>query len=314
MSRRFARYVLGVAVVVLTGCGPSAGHARHASHRGALPQVDLKATPPGWVPVAYGNLQISVPPTWIINGGCSVDGQGSIYFGTTPKQVCTSRSNIVVLRSDDTSLQPDGTQRSINGIPVSWLGPENNTLRVPSLHGSVDVFGPLANEVSNTLSASPRAVALASDPAPTIPRSWHRVSVGGLSAAVPRSWPVQRPVGWSYGCPPTDLTLGQTRVVLTTETVAETASCPPLDYTSVEAPRDGLVVDASSYGAFGSNQTYGPCIEVNGLSVCPTTSDPYGVLVASVHVPGRSTPVVVEIGLAGDGMTARTILHSLRAA
>ena len=31
-------------------------------------------------------------------------------------------------------------------------------------------------------------------------------------------------------------------------------------------------------------------------------------------VPGRSKPVFVSIGLAGNGMVARTILYSLRAA
>ena len=29
-----------------------------------LPVVDLSATPAGWVPVAYGDAQISVPATW----------------------------------------------------------------------------------------------------------------------------------------------------------------------------------------------------------------------------------------------------------
>jgi hypothetical protein len=30
----------------------------------ALPAVDLSATPAGWVPVAFGNAQISVPAAW----------------------------------------------------------------------------------------------------------------------------------------------------------------------------------------------------------------------------------------------------------
>jgi hypothetical protein len=36
--------------------------------------------------------------------------------------------------------------------------------------------------------------------------------------------------------------------------------------------------------------------------------------VLKVTVPGRTMPVVVSIGLAGNGMVARTILYSLRAA
>ncbi|MGA3354583.1 MAG: hypothetical protein ABSD85_15580 [Acidimicrobiales bacterium] len=37
-------------------------------------------------------------------------------------------------------------------------------------------------------------------------------------------------------------------------------------------------------------------------------------LFLKVTVPGRSKPVYVSIGLAGNGMVARTILYSLRAA
>jgi hypothetical protein len=36
--------------------------------------------------------------------------------------------------------------------------------------------------------------------------------------------------------------------------------------------------------------------------------------VLRVNVPGRDKPVFVSIGLAGNGMVARTILYSLRAA
>jgi hypothetical protein len=44
------------------------------------------------------------------------------------------------------------------------------------------------------------------------------------------------------------------------------------------------------------------------------TSPAYSILVLKLTVPGRKTPVLVSIGLAGNGMVARTILYSLRAA
>ena len=55
------------------------------------------------------------------------------------------------------------------------------------------------------------------------------------------------------------------------------------------------------------------CLHIHRLRVCPTTTDPYSVLVLSVHIPDATRPVAVEVGLAGSGITARTILDSLRA-
>jgi hypothetical protein len=56
------------------------------------------------------------------------------------------------------------------------------------------------------------------------------------------------------------------------------------------------------------------CLKVNGIKACPATSPAYSILVLKVTVPGRSKPLYVSIGLAGNGMVARTILYSLRAA
>jgi len=47
--------------------------------------------------------------------------------------------------------------------------------------------------------------------------------------------------------------------------------------------------------------------------VCPSSTPDYSVLLLSVTVPGRDEPVLVSIGLAGNGMVARTILYSLQA-
>ena len=57
-----------------------------------------------------------------------------------------------------------------------------------------------------------------------------------------------------------------------------------------------------------------PAGRASGVSACPATSPPYSILVLKVTVPGHKQPVYVSIGLAGNGMVARTILYSLRAA
>jgi hypothetical protein len=54
------------------------------------------------------------------------------------------------------------------------------------------------------------------------------------------------------------------------------------------------------------------CLKLHGLTACPATSPAYSILIFSVTVPGRSKPVLVSIGLAGNGMVARTILYSLK--
>jgi hypothetical protein len=56
------------------------------------------------------------------------------------------------------------------------------------------------------------------------------------------------------------------------------------------------------------------CLDLHGLTACPATSPAYSILVLRVNVPGRDKPVFVSIGLAGNGMVARTILYSLTAA
>jgi hypothetical protein len=56
------------------------------------------------------------------------------------------------------------------------------------------------------------------------------------------------------------------------------------------------------------------CLHIHGLTACPATTPAYAILFLRVTVPGRKTPVLVSIGLAGNGMMARTILYSLRAA
>jgi hypothetical protein len=56
------------------------------------------------------------------------------------------------------------------------------------------------------------------------------------------------------------------------------------------------------------------CLDLHGLTACPATSPAYSILVLKVRVPVRDKAVFVSIGLAGNGMVARTILDSFRAA
>ena len=172
-----------------------------------------------------------------------------------------------------------------------------------------------------TLTRSPRSVALAKGPVPSVPSSWRSVTFGGIRLSIPASWPVQKESLFFLTCfsgPAEGYSLLHASVVLDTDVAVDVHGClatrnsaPPL-----RSPSNGLRIDTGP--AFLRVQTFrfasGDCLDLRGLTACPATSPDYSILVLRVTMPGRSKPVFVSIGLAGNGMVARTILYSLRAA
>ena len=289
-----------------------------------LPAVATNLTPLGRIALPYGNIQISVPATWAVGvldcpGLTQADGWVSLLglTATNPPTACPNETsvpqNLVFIGPNSAPVPSSASVVTVNGfdayvIANSGAGVDPAyEVPFPSLDTEIRLEGPMASSVLHSLTYSPRAVALAPGAAPPIPSSWHRIFFGGISAAVPKSWPVLNEEGWG-GCLPTNLSLRHTDVVLTTGTIEEAPPCAPFPAVGVEKATDGLLVDPGRYGPTESETTTAEsCIEVNHLSVCPTSADRYGVLVASVHIPGHSAAVAIEIGLAGDGMTARTI-------
>jgi hypothetical protein len=92
-----------------------------------------------------------------------------------------------------------------------------------------------------------------------------------------------------------------------------TASCRG---PSLAPPVEGVLINPGAYtlAEHLSLAPFQPCKVVNGLSVCSAAAAPYDVLVLAVHLPGRSQPVEVDIGLGGNGQVARTILYSMEKA
>jgi len=171
---------------------------------------------------------------------------------------------------------------------------------------------PLA--VLDTLTYSPRAVTLTPGPMSTTTTSWQGVTFGGITAEVPGTWTIRNNTNWTLGCEIPDLTMFEAEVNLDAGSRVVALSCPAIfpGGQPAQSPMDGLVIDPGKYGPLSSTTTYGRCFPIHTLTVCPSTSDPFGILVLAVHVPGKSAPVAVEIGLAEDGMVARTVLDSLR--
>jgi hypothetical protein len=217
----------------------------------------------------------------------------------------------------------------LNGIPVypllfsGSMSPNPHIGRggyyAPTLGAEVTAFGPMAGRVTDTLTRSPRAVVLAPGSSPVVPSSWRSATFQGLVFATPRSWPLVRtPLNYGIGqpCYTNGAVFFEPRVVLSTDGLIAALKCAQPS-AEPQNPQDGLQVDTGSlplterglHLAFSKH-----CLDLHGLTVCPATSPAYSILVLRVTVPGHSKPVYVSIGLAGNGMVARAILYSLRAA
>lgn len=327
--------VLAAATVLsfaVGGCTTSASRAveHHSttstasSHR-PNSLVDAEVTPSGWVPVELGDAQISVPSGW--NAGyntCPIAEQpGSVFISTADyKMSCSSRPGVqrvpaVYLAPAPTSLGLSAISRkTVNGIVVleTSHSPAESSYVVPSLGVSVGLAGS-AQRVLATLTHSPRAVVLSGAPDPAVPPSWQGYSFAGLRFAAPSTWPGQ--VTELYGplCNIPGIESLQS-VMLSTDTERALPACPDeiVPY-RVEPPVDGVRVDAVA--ALAVPTPSGPaahCFEIRGLAACPYANPAFGVLYLRVTGPRISHAVMFEVGLAGSGSTARTILGSLRPA
>ena len=92
---------------------------------------------------------------------------------------------------------------------------------------------------------------------------------------------------------------------------------PNLPSPAPQPPKNGVEVDGGSENGFPFPVALSfskQCLDLHGLNACPATSPAYSILFLRVTGPSLPKPVLVSIGLAGNGMVARTIMHSLRAA
>jgi hypothetical protein len=311
-----------------------------------LPVVDVSATPAGWVPIAYGDAQISVPPTWWVLYNPSVCDTGSkvgtVYInpsgGYCGAKGIPKTETTVVLKTAPRYKNPAkyGQRQVHNGIPVYELNsfaptPNGGTYLIPSLGVEIEVEDPLAKRVIDTLSGSPRTVALASGPAPVVPSSWRSVSFAGLRFSVPlghsqtrrgvtlaADWTVNqtsKTPGLGAICRTPGVAFPSTTVTLSTDAHPLPIYYCPVIPPTLQQPENGVQVDSELRSEPMLTISFSDrCLSLNGLTACPATSPAYSILVLKVTVPGRKNPIYVSIGLAGNGMIARTILYSLRAA
>ena len=294
----------------------------------ALPAVDLSATPAGWVPVTFGKAQLSVPATWWVlynSYPCPTGSPTGEVFVNPPPGVFACPLEIAPGPSTTVSFGPPrsplstvlGHPEVINGIFVYPYptGPQSSYL-VPSLSVEITVGGPLGQRVLHTLTWSPRSVVLAPGSAPSVPSSWRYLSFAGLRFSVPGNWPITRTQvtpGLGAICRQQGVAFAGTTVTLSTDRHRLLAVfCPRMSPTP-QQPENGVQVDSGLRTEPTVTLSLSAhCLVLHGLTACPATSPAYSILVLRVNVPGRDKPVFVSIGLAGNGMVARTILYSLR--
>ena len=330
--RALAMVVIAVALTVFTSSQTFATTTVPITAK-ALPAVDLSATPAGWVQVAFGNAQVSVPAAWWVlynSPPCPTGSpRGEVFVNPLPGVFhCPAETapgpSTMVRFGPPTSPHSTvlGHPEVINGISVYPYptGPQSSYL-VPSLGVDITVDGSLGQRVLHTLTWSPRSVVLAPGSSPAIPSSWQQVSFAGLRFSVPAGWPISRTSGAASGlgnpCETPGVAFFASGVTLSTDThLLPPNACAVGAYSNApQLPMDGVQVDSGSHLQFHVTLSFSAhCLDLHGLTACPATSPAYSILVLRVNVPGRSKPVFVSIGLAGNGMVARTTLCSLRAA
>jgi hypothetical protein len=307
-----------------------------------IPAVVTSATPSGWVPVAYGDAQVSVPPTFSVfypgwpSCGTAAGGtaaSGAVYLGSPnpapipcPPNVQFRVATSVGIRQGDVGGFPLLANLAImrNGLRLYPLINHTTSKTVgyysPALGVEVIGSGPLAGNVSDTLTRSPRSVVLAAGPAPSVPSGWHTVRFERLTFDAPESWPVNSTAvtGDDFGplCSPGVTSFVTTEVALSTDQrQLVQPGCLIAGPPKAEPPVDAVEVDAGNITWFPFVPSFSEhCLHPHGLTACPATTPAFSILALRVTVPGRATPLLVSIGLAGNGIIARTIVYSLRAA
>jgi hypothetical protein len=343
--------VIAMVVMVLTVAACTSSNTVAPTSQNSLPSaVDLSATPAGWVPIDYGDAQVSVPPTWLVfyrQSDCATIPPGllviqppegrpwcgpGISFANPAQRPKPPKSIVTLDPQLGTYHLPAQPSVVINGIALYSLSPARRLSTVcylvPALKVIIATTGRLSRPVLDTLSPSPRAAVL-SEGALRTPRRWLWHTFGGISFATPQTWPTRQ----------TDLVLSCRSFValggrllvshstlsgaiepdrpvvdLDTDQIDDTSLCPDVGYQE-SAPGNGVQVDAGSAEvANPAPSRLDKSISLNGVVAYVDASQPFDILDLLVVVPGRAMPLDVEIGLAGNGMVARTILYSLRAA
>lgn len=329
--------VLGWASFIGAGNGVAASLPARAS----VAAVASRATLPGWISVAFGDIQLSVPPTWLAE---RLSGDGSESCGPTQFKlgvilldwsqsslwcpsslgggVLSPHTSVVSLRRVKAPHPVGVGFFKVNGIQVELLSRVSATASgqvatelsgsglywLPTLGIELDMSGPAEPLVLASLRHSPRWRATAKGVASGSPRTWVHLTFAGIAFAVPPTWLVHR-LTFAPACG-TDIVLAEPGVTLARKAPLP-VPCPlPLADIRPVASVSGLEVDAWNHPQL--DHCLGPLRRRSGLVVCLSAAPSYSVLDITVGRPGHRT-IGLQLGLTGSGAVDRVILDSLRA-
>jgi len=306
--------IAAVAVTVTLSSGGPPGENAITSHHGV---------PAGWVPVAFGGLQIWVPPSWAIRsqGGCAgPSAAGVVYGGTEPRRGCALPPNVVRLSFVNIggpvcdaftcpTTRPRGAF-TINGLLVlpGPAAPGALSVDVVLTGIRVTVSGPLARRALSTLALSPAYAVLAAGPKSALPAGWRWHVFGGIQFAAPAGWPVERTRGWD-SCSPS--VIPDTVLLSTANTSMQLPCGPRPGLARFVGGQPGIVVGA------------GPLVPRPVGYLCPGLLVRHGfcydepsafgtVFTLFQRIRGQRKATIMYIGLSGTGITAQTIYDSIR--
>jgi hypothetical protein len=292
------------------------------------------------IPVPFGEVEISVPGMWWVElpGSESCSGpppapSGELLLGdallatSCGEPVPANVAHLFYIKQ----VPPKYAQRLpiwVHGVKVI-VGPSGKssvTWYLPRALEELQVRGPLAHILVWTLRFSPRRAVLSSagvEPVsgqpgspPSVAGGWHRVSWGGLSALVPRSWSVVRTDVSNYPeCGTDETSLPKGQVLFDSDRKDVYPPCPyqfPTVSTLFGNGGTGLRIDLQpakpDSGVAGLSSD---CFHPNGLTVCPYASPQMAVLELLVTGGGLLRLRLVWIGLSGSGAVSTTTLRSL---
>jgi hypothetical protein len=314
------------AAVAMVGSGGSASaltRAMPAASAASAPRV-------GWAPVPFGNAQLSVPGSWLVESpqlvSCGFSPPGMIFAGVAPQLpkgsgcgLTASLAWIVPAGHIGPGIRHRRPTAVINGIPVYRLRSGSGTVLylVPDLGVRIGARGPSARRVLATLTRSPLSVVLRRGPAGAVPASWTWRQFGGIRFAAPRPWSLLRADQWATCgtgvAPRTLLLIDATRPPLY-------LPCPYPDPTATaDQAQPGLTVVTGKYAAVSVGQTYGRCRVREGVRICLSSVTGQGglfggVLIFSASRPHRHAATFFLLGLSGTGTSARAIFTSITVA
>jgi hypothetical protein len=280
------------------------------------PVVDQAATPPGWLPIDFGNAQISVPSSWsLISGGAEGCGQsmGVVLLGQGrwcppgSGESAAPGTSIVTMSIIQSQTTAQGPHTLTNGIPVYAPGIAPVYL-IPSLGARLTFTGPLPPGVLQTLTVSPRSVVLARGQASRVSPSWRWVSFGGIRFAVPSTWKVAQSAN-APSCS-TDIVLPAAGVTLARGPALPLPCALPEAEIRPVPQVGGIEIDEYKAPTPQPRACVGPRT-IGSLHICIDAAPAYGVLVIQVSAKGVAA-ITVKLGMAGGGQIEKSVLHSFR--